>query len=78
MTVQTGSWTTRDSLLALYRLYVNGADDELAEMEIERKHLLSLIYALDGEESEYRRTELVTIARQMVKAYNLGVGEALK
>jgi len=78
MKTQTGNWKDSDSLLALYRFHANAEDHELEEMNIERQNVLDLIQALEADMSGYRETELLTIARQMIRAYNIGVGEALK
>lgn len=72
MIVQTGDWKDIDSVLALYRLYVNGSDTEIANLGIHRDDILLLIRCLEGEESKYRSTALSTIANQMVKAFVAG------
>ena len=66
MTVQT------DSVLALYRFYVNASDYELKELEVDRPMVLDLIRQLEGDDEGYRQTELNTIARQMLKAFVAG------
>lgn len=70
--VQTGTWTNTDSLLALYRFYVDAADDQLKEIGVKREEILDLIRHLEVGESGYRTTELVTIGTQMLRAYRAG------
>ena len=70
-TIQTGTMKDGDVQLALYRYYVNAHDNELAEMGITRDDVLRLARDLEGD-SEYRRTELETIADQVLRAYIAG------
>jgi hypothetical protein len=69
--VQTGGMKDGDVQLALYRYYVNAHDNELSEFGITRDDVLALARDLEGD-SGYRRTELETIADQVIRAYIAG------
>lgn len=72
MDVETGTWRSDDSLLALYKYYVNASESELEESGVTREQVLALIRELEFSDSSYRRTELVTIAAQMLRAFRAG------
>ncbi len=71
MYVQTGTMKSDDVQLALYRYYVDATDRELDEAKVTRAEVLTLARTLD-QSSEYRQTELTTIATQVLAAFCAG------
>lgn len=70
--IQTGTMKQDDAHLALLLFHLDVHDNELKELGVTRDEVLSLAREFEMRASEYRRTELRTIAAQLLVAYKAG------
>lgn len=70
--IETGTMARSDVILSLYRAYIDMSDEQLKERNVSRDDVLWLARHFEGEMSEYRRTELNTIANQILTAFRAG------